>query len=222
MEAVQFTTADGFVIGGTWYSDRDTGGRLPVVILLHTATSTHTLWTPIVPDLIAQGYRVLAFDIRGYALSRYQNGEFRPVSQFETPDFDAMPLDIGGAIAYIGTRPDADPQHIAAVGVGLGANIAYVSSGLYADLTAAVAVSVNARDTDRLPLGEDIPDLDPHGILFMASFGDGYAYTSSETLAARTRAPVRVSGYQGAASGVFLLNQEAARDELIGWLRDHL
>ena len=218
----RFSTSDGFTIGGTWFASQDAPGRLPVLILLHTRGTNHTLWNPIVPDVVLEGYRVLALDIRGHGLSRDQNGVDRPISRFEDEDKAAMPLDVGGAIGYIKSRPDADSTRIGVLGVILGANIAYVSSGMYPELKAVVAVSAESRPTATVLLGEGIPSFDPHGILYLAAFGDGYAYTSSDALAATTRAPVRVVGYQGSASGVQVLNEEAARNEVMAWFREHL
>jgi dienelactone hydrolase len=221
-EFAQFRTSDGFTIGGTWFASQDAPGRLPVLILLHMRGANHALWDPIVPDFVQEGYRVLALDIRGHGLSRDQNGVDRPLSRFEDEDKAAMPLDVGGAIGYIKSRPDADSTRIGVLGVILGANIAYVSSGIYPEIKATVAVSVESRPTMTVLLGEGIPNFDPHGVLYLAAFGDGYAYTSSEALAASTRAPVRVVGYQGSASGVQVLNKEAARDEVMAWFREHL
>jgi dienelactone hydrolase len=221
-EFARFTTSDRFTIGGTWFASQEASGRLPVLILLHMRGANHTIWDPIVPDFIQAGYRVLALDIRGHGLSRDQNGVDRPISRFTDKDKAAMPLDVGGAIGFIKSRPDADSTRIGALGVIMGANIAYVSSGMYPDLKATVVVSAESRPAETVLLGEGVPDFDPHGILYLAGFGDGYAYTSSEALAARTRAPVKVVGYQGAASGVQVFNEEAARDEVLAWLRTHL
>ncbi len=221
-ETVGFTTRDGFAIVGTWFADGRVSQPQPVVILLHRRNGNQSLWFPFAPDLVEQGFRVLAFDIRGHGLSAFQNGEHKPVSRFEDEDKAQMPLDVIGAVDYIRSRSDANADRVGVVGANLGANIAFVSSGLYPQIKTAVALSIDTRDPRTVLTGEGLPDFDPRAVLFVAAFGDGYAFTSSEELAGRTRAPVRVSGYQGAATGILLLNIQAARDEVLTWLKDRL
>lgn len=222
LNLASFTAADGYAIRGTWFtSSRQTGAR-PTVILIHTFGQNHTQWLPFVPDLTNEGYHVLAFDIRGHGQSTFKNGQFLTVANFSLDDFNDMPLDVGGAIAWLKARPEVDAQRIGAIGVDIGANIAFVSSGIYPEIKTAVSISPIARQDQEVLLGDGIPDFRPHSILFMAAFGDGYTYTSSETLAGRTAEPKRVSGYQGAANGLNLLNNREARSEAIQWLKDHL
>ena len=221
-EPAGFTTADGFVIGGTYYTSGEGPGRRPGVILVHTRNSDHTLWLPLLPDLTAAGYGVLAYDVRGYGLSRYQRGAYVPISRFEPEQVEQMPLDVGGAVDWLKARPDGDPNRIGVIGADIGANIAYVSSGIFPGVKAAVSISIVGRQGDAFLVGHGVPDFRPRSVLYLASFGDGYAYTFSEALAANTESPTRVVGYQGGANGIFLLNVAAAREELFAWLHENL
>jgi len=50
-----------------WYVD--SGGHGPVVVLLHSNTGTSQTWKPQIGPLSAAGYRVIAFDRRGWGRS---------------------------------------------------------------------------------------------------------------------------------------------------------
>src|SRR5881409_957434 len=50
-----------------WY--RDSGGSGVPVVLLHANTGNADSWMPNTPGLVAAGYRVIAFDRRGWGRS---------------------------------------------------------------------------------------------------------------------------------------------------------
>ncbi len=221
-EAVSFTTPDGFRILAAWFTSNRQTGRRPAVVLIHPFDQNLDIWIPFVPELTNEGYHVLAYDIRGHGGSTFRNDVYFPRSTFQTEDINKMPLDIEGALGWLKKRPDVDAGRIGLVGAALGANIAYVSSGIYPDVRTSVVISLITRLSQDILLGNSVPNFRPRSILFMAAHGDGYAYTSSEILAQRTGEPVRVSGYQGTANGPALLNNPAARAEILYWLREHL
>ena len=221
-EPVSFTTPDGFRISAAWFTSNRQTGRRPAVILIHPYDQNLGIWIPFVPDLADEGYHVLAYDVRGHGGSTLRDNVYFPRSTFQTEDFNSMPLDVEGAIGWLKTRPDVDAARIGLVGAELGANIAFVSSGIYPDVKTSVAISLITRLRQDILLGNNVGNFQPRSVLFMASHGDGYTYTSSELLAQRTKDPVRVSGYQGTANGPALLNNPAARAEILQWLREHL
>ncbi|MCE2439824.1 MAG: alpha/beta fold hydrolase [Candidatus Latescibacteria bacterium] len=221
-ETVSFKTPDGFSIFAAWFTSNRQSGRRPTVVLIHPYDQNLGIWIPFVPDLTDAGYHVLAYDVRGHGQSTFHNDVYSPRSRFQIEDFNSMPLDVEGAIGWLKNRSDVDAARIGLVGAALGANVAYVSSGTNPDVKTSVVISLVTRLRQDVLLGASVSDFKPRSILFMASHGDGYTFTSSERLARGTLEPVRVSGYQGAANGLALLNNPAARAELIQWLRTHL
>ncbi len=221
-ETVSFNSPDGFSIQAAWFTSNRHIGRRPAVVLIHPYDRNLGIWIPFVPDLTDEGYHVLAYDIRGHGGSTFRNNVYFPRSTFQAEDIDKMPLDVEGAISWLKTRPDVDAARIGLVGASLGANIAYVSSGVYPDVKTSVVISLITRLRQDLLLGTNIENFQPRSVLFMASHGDGYTYTSSELLARGTGEPVRVSGFQGTANGLDLLNNPSARAEILQWLRTHL
>lgn len=221
-ETVSFKTPDGFNIFAAWFTSNRQTGRRPAVVLIHPFDEDLGIWVPFVPDLTDAGFHVLAYDVRGHGRSTFHNDVYFPRSRFQIEDFNSMPLDVEGAIGWLKRRADVDATRIGLVGAALGANIAYVSSGTNPDVKTAVAISLITRLRQDILLGTDVAGFKPRSILFMASHGDGYTFTSSELLARETMEPVRVSGYQGTANGLALLNNPDARAEIIQWLRTHL
>jgi pimeloyl-ACP methyl ester carboxylesterase len=221
-EAVGFSTADGFAINGTWYTSDRQQGRLPVLILLHMFGGTHGQWLPFIPELVGNGYAVLAFDLRGHGQSAYRNEEYSPRTLFEVEDFDRMPLDVAAALAWIGTRSEADANRIGLIGADIGAKIAFISAGTLAGIKTTVSLSPSYREGQEILLPEGIPGFQPRSVLFLAAFGDGYAFTSAEAMAQLTLAPALVKGYQGDDHGLSLLSEATIRAEIYRWLRENL
>ncbi|MCZ6632521.1 MAG: alpha/beta fold hydrolase [bacterium] len=223
--AVNFETSDGFTLVGTWFTPTQSTGPRPVVILLHMFNQNHSEWFPFAPDLVVEnGYVVLAFDMRGHGLSTLRNGQPFPITGFTAEDINAMPNDVEAAIAWIKTRPEADPTRIGIIGADIGANIAFVSAGTLPEIKATVSISPEYRGNreSEILVGTNIAGFQPKNILYVASFGDQYTYTSSETMSQLTQGTTRVIGYQGVAHGVQLLDDQTAWNDILNWLKANL
>src|SRR5262249_53577622 len=55
--------------GGAKIFYRDSGGNGPAIVLLHAATGTSEVWEKQIPTFRKEGYRVIAFDRRGWGRS---------------------------------------------------------------------------------------------------------------------------------------------------------
>lgn len=225
LEPVQFQTPDGFLLFGTLFSSPNHPAPRPAVILLHPFNQNHFQWADFIPELVVErGYIALAFDLRGHGNSIFRNGQPVTIQNFSFDDFNQMPLDVVAAIAFLKTRAEADPNRIGVIGTDIGANIAFVSAGLFPDIKATVSVSPNFRENQaqEILIGTNIPGFAPRNILYLAAFGDGYAYTSSQTMSELTRGITAVVGYQGAGRGLDLLAQGNAWTTVLDWLDQNL
>ena len=221
-EAIGFSTSDGFAINGTWFTSNRQQGPWPVLILLHMYGLTHAQWVPFVPELVGNGFTVLAFDLRGHGQSAYRDGQYSPRTLFSTEDFDRMPLDVAAALTWVRTRSEADAGRVGLIGADIGANIAFISAGTLPGIKTTVSISPTYRHDQEILLADGILDFSPRSVLFLAAFGDGYAFTSAEAMAQLTLAPKLVKGYQGDGHGLGLLAEAAVRTDIYGWLRDNL
>jgi pimeloyl-ACP methyl ester carboxylesterase len=87
-EHVSFATEDGAVIYADIYGQGDRG-----VVLAHGGRFTKESWQPQAQDLASAGYRVLAFDFRGFGKSHGPGDS----DMFTAP----MHLDVLGAVRYL-------------------------------------------------------------------------------------------------------------------------
>lgn len=225
IEPVQFQTSDGFVLFGTFFSSNTQTTPRPTIILLHPFNENHVQWGGFVPELVVErGYHALAFDLRGHGNSIFQNGQPFTVAEFTVADINQMPLDVEAAITFLNTRSDVDINRIGIIGTDIGANIAFISSGTLPEIKASVSVSPNFRNNQaqEVLIGTNIPDFAPQNILFVAAFGDGYAYTSSQTMSDLTKGTTAIIGYQGVGHGLDLLADDTAWAAVLDWLDQNL
>ena len=224
-DPVEFTTTDGFLIRGTFFHDKAKVGAKPAIILLHAFNRSHLDWFTFAPELVDnKNFVVLAIDLRGHGESTFQNGVRFPIQTFSSADLNSMPLDIEAAVAYLKTRPEADANRIGIVGADIGANLAFIGAGILTEIKAAVSISPQFREnlTQGILTGNDLPNFQPNNILYIASFGDGYAYTSSQTMSERTQGNTRVLGLQGLAHGMDILTSAETWLEVMNWLSTNL
>lgn len=220
-DPIEFTTSDGFLIRGTFFHSSANTTPKPAVILLHAFNRDHTDWFAYAPDIVDNNnFVALAIDLRGHGASTFQNGASFPIQTFSSADLNAMPLDIEAAIAYLKTRPEVDATRIGIVGADIGANLAFIGSGTQDEIKTAVSISPQFRENQAqgILIGTNLPNFQPKNVLYIAAFGDGYAYASSQTMADLTQGQTRVVGIQGLAHGLDILASEETWNEILTWL----
>src|ERR1700722_8661052 len=79
--SAQPVVREGYVtVPGARIFYRDTGGGGVPVILLHAATGSSRVWEYQIPVFAAGGYRVIAFDRRGWGRTEINSAESQPGS----------------------------------------------------------------------------------------------------------------------------------------------
>lgn len=217
-EVVSYQAQDGVRIIADFYAPLN-GGPAPVVLLLHQFGGERDQWDPIVADILRWGYAILAPDLRSFGDSTtilIGGAEER----YELEDLDDIALDVAAAIDYLATRQDINNEAIAIIGASLGGNLAYVASGAYPEVLAAISISPNATPSGGALLGKDIESFNPHTVLFMSDEGEA---ADVRKLAANVAEPVEVRVYEGrSAHGVQLLAESRAVMDIRAWLDGHL
>jgi pimeloyl-ACP methyl ester carboxylesterase len=135
VEEVTFEGGDGLRLAG-WFVPPRNGAT---IILLHGygGNRTGTVWYAI--PLVEAGYGVLMYDERA---SGESEGTMRSYGWQDVPD-------VGGALAYLSSRPDVDPDRIGIAGCSIGGQIALRGAAAYPQIRAALAdgpSSVTAAD----------------------------------------------------------------------------
>ena len=135
-------------------------------------------------------------------------------------NLDDMVLDVAAAIEYLKTRREVSAGQIGVVGASVGANLAYVASGAFPEVLAAVSMSPNANPQGGVLLGKNIPGFSPRAVLFMSDVAEA---GDAQALAQTAAEPVNVIVYEGAsAHGVQLLPNPQVKPDMRGWLAANL
>jgi len=176
----------------------------PAVLLLHQYGGSREQWAEFAPMLAREGYAVLVPDL----------------------DYDSEPAalfsDVRAGLDYLQAQQGVDPDSAAIIGASYGANLAYVSSGLYPDLDTAIAISVDSRPDDAALVGDGIANFKPRSVLFISDEAES---PESVTLANTVDDPVGVKIQVGQAAhggksahGVELLENELVIPQILDWL----
>jgi dienelactone hydrolase len=177
----------------------------PAVLLLHQYGGSREQWAEFAPLLAREGYAVLVPDL-----------------DYAEADAADLFADVRAGLDYLKAQQGVDPGRAAIIGASYGANLAYVSSGLYPDLDTAIAISVDSRPDDEALVGNGLPDFKPRSVLFISDEAES---PESTTLANTVDDPVGVKIQVGQAAhggksahGVELLENELVIPQILEWL----
>jgi pimeloyl-ACP methyl ester carboxylesterase len=144
-EEVQFSASDGIMLSG-WFMP---GSSEAALVLLHGGggSSNRTSVLAHAQVLVDNGYSVLAFDSRGHGRS---GGEGMDWGWYGD-------LDIAGALDFLESRRELDPNRIAALGLSMGGEQAITAAASDPRIKAVVAEGATSR-----VLGDDDAFLPDH------------------------------------------------------------
>jgi hypothetical protein len=124
-QEVAFTATDGVKLSG-WYRPTHNGATILVV---HGGGGDRTGAVAHAKLLVRHGYGVLLHDARG-------RGKSEGVQNSYGWGWDK---DVAGALAFLKSRPEVDPERIGALGLSTGADVLVQAAGRRQDLKAIVA-----------------------------------------------------------------------------------
>jgi dienelactone hydrolase len=143
VRAVRLFTTDDVEIHAAYYPT--TADRAPAVMLLHGFDGSRDDWNSVAPLLQRNGLAALAVDLRGHGQSLRRltadGPQFVNRRKFQTKDYQDMLLDLNAAYEWLGDQPGIDPERIAIVGAGLGANLAVRYAAFNEEIAALVLLS---------------------------------------------------------------------------------
>ena len=217
-DSVTYETEDGVRIVADWFVPPGVTNP-PVVILLHEQDGTRAQWNGLIGILVEEGYAVLAPDIRGFGESQtvIRDGQAEPY--VSGAPVDAI-QDVAAAIKWLKGHSEVDSSRIAVIGARLGANLAYVSTGIFPEVKAAVAITPDPYKEDD-PLFTSIPDAAAHDVCFLA--GGRSQWEEAVTLGVRIESPGgRRYVDHPDLDGVALLTIDEPVEDILGWLKERL
>lgn len=146
-QRITFVAADGFVLYGT-LARHETSTR--GVICLHMWNGGRGDFDPLLERLRAQGFNVLAFDLRGSGESVGISGVqfFDDYQQRDPTHFRQMLGDVDAARQYLVEVCNVDPRRVALIGAGVGASIVVRMATRDRNVPALVLMSPGERYLD--------------------------------------------------------------------------
>ena len=221
---VTYQTGDGVKIVASWFRP-ESEARPRVVILLHEKDGSRAQWNELIPVLVNDGYAVLAPDLRGHGDSKtiVRDGQEQP---YEFGDSREALLDVDAALSWLQTQTDVDLGYIAMVGARLGADLTYVSTGLFPNLIKAGIAMTPSQWTDSNqdgiaddPLFATIKDYAAHDIFFQA--GGEAEWIAAASVGVRVQNPGgrRYIDHPD-LDGVELMTIDEPIEDLLKWLKE--
>jgi pimeloyl-ACP methyl ester carboxylesterase len=223
-ETVIFTsTADGLELHGTLFIP-DTSGSFAVVILLHRYCEDRSEWLldgyPLATTLAEKGFLVLAFDQRGHGLST-DGGAYILCGDPDPTEFAKTVTDVGDAVVFLATRPEADLGCLGIGGSSFGANAAllYGADDPAVDTVVMLSPGLDFMGLEPLPA---VAGFEPRPALAIATDGDAY---SAQTVTQLDEAGDHLNGqvYDGSAHGAPIFTETPPSfDLVVYWFSDLL
>lgn len=197
-KTVTFLTDDSVHLRGSYYEARDDDSLS--LVLVHDEGAQRGWWEPYVPLFRSRGWSVLTFDLRGHGESLRQDMRsalLAPEPAHRTSQH-AYPADLRAAVAFVARQAKADPRRIAALGIGLGADLAYAGSARGWGAASTVCVGL---DESRARMLAGTGTFAPRSVYLMYAEGDPVASATATAFAATAISPAEAKGYPGNADG---------------------
>ena len=222
MLSVEIPGKGGLRFAGDWYPPPDSEeGRFPAVVLLHGSGETRGVWDTFIRKKLA-GNMVGVLNLDLTSGKEESSGGAATPSETDPDRMDALLELFEATFAWLEARGTIDPYLIGVVGTGLGADLAFLASGKYENVRAAVVVSgtlANVRG-----VAERAQDFQPHSILFLATRGDESSTASIAGLERQTGYPRQTRVFEGSSSrgSEVLAEIPEASDLVVEWLDKRL
>ncbi len=199
---VALTAEDGVGLKGTFYPGGSDG-----VILLHMLEKDRNSWGSFPATLNAEGYSVLAIDLRGHGESALD------ARGFTANDFNSMTRDVKAAKDFL-TKEGADSIYI--IGASIGANTALNYAASDKSVRAVVLLSPGL-DYRGVNTGSSIKTYGGRELLIVASEGDSYSADSSRRLDSVARSS-ELMVYPGNEHGTNMFASKPLDELIVQWL----
>ncbi len=222
MQSVEIPGKGGLQFAGDWYPPPDTEeGRFPAVVLLHGSGETRGVWDTFIQEKLA-GNRVGVLNLDLTSGEEESPGGAAAPSEAGPDQLDALLKLLEATFAWLEARGTIDPYLIGVVGTGLGADLAFLASGKFENVRAAVVVSGSLANVRGV--AERAQDFQPHSILFLATQGDESSTASIAGLERQTGYPRQTRVFEGSSSrGAEVLAEiPEASDLVVEWLDKRL
>lgn len=212
-QGVEVTAGDGLVLVGDFFATPETDGEKPAVLLLHMLDSSRSAWNPLIPVLLADGYNVLAVDLRGHG----KTGGSR--------DWAKAQEDTQVWLAWLREQPTVKDEGVSIIGASVGTTLALV--GCANDEQCVTAIALSPVTWPSIPSQEALSDgLKDRSALLIASHADRGSADTLRALVTAATGEVGARLFNGGAHGTAYLNRrnktfEPVMNTILDWLDEH-
>jgi len=225
-DEITINAADGKQISANYFYAQDKKNNVqPLVILIHQFKQTKEQWAQsFIDTLVNNGYKVLAYDIRGHGKS--SKVDYDPVKLLTDPE--QAPKDVDAVIAWARSQKSSiDSARIGAMGTSIGGNLAcYAGHMRYTKTTITIS---NSKEGFEAFLGIDprkMASLFPRvpSVFFICGSKDGqHEQDAKEMIKDYIFDPMELKVYDTDKHGMYLIEQYPEIYTLVlNWFKKNL
>ena len=202
---------DGLELDATFYAAEGLENASGV-ILLHMLGSNRTVWEAVglVDELAANGYAVLALDMRGHG------------DTGNAQDWVLAEDDIQRVWQYFVDRPEVDEEKTAVIGASIGSNMALIATANEPAIRTAILLSPGLIYRG-VAIESRMSDISDRPLLLVASEDDYYSEDTVLKLAETAVGETQLQLYKTAGHGTNMFTSKPDLTPLmLTWLAQHL
>jgi pimeloyl-ACP methyl ester carboxylesterase len=208
-QALKIRATDGLQLAATFYPSMLSGRQSPAVLLLHQINGSQAQWKPLIPELLSEGYSVLAVDMRGFGATRGQI------------NWKLAEGDVATMLAWLRGIQSIDGKQIAIVGASMGANLAIRGCANDPQCTVAIALSPGVEYFG-ITTDDAIQKMRDRSVLLVAGQIDRESANGVKKLATLATGNIMARLYNSGRHGIELFAYDDLIPTMLRWLRTYI
>ncbi len=221
---VWLKTRDQFNVAAWYFAPKPPkvkGTQAPAILLLHMRGKDKSSWGGLPAKLVAEGFAVLAIDLRGHGETLDPQGRGVPLSSLQDADYQNMIFDVAAGHEYLASQSAVDPDRLGIIGASIGANLGLIYCAGDRRVRTVVALSPGLDYRSLKPM-TSMDGVDKRAIYLVASRSDMPSVEACDKLSksGNQEGVKSVRLFDGSAHGTDLFAAHPGFDDTIvgGWL----
>jgi dienelactone hydrolase len=178
-------------------------------------------WGTLPAKLVAEGYAVLAIDLRGHGETLDPSGRAIGLNNLQDIDYQNMLFDVAAGHEFLAAQKGVDPERVGIIGASIGANLGLIYCARDRRVRTVVALSPGLDYKSLKPM-DSMDAVDKRAIYLVACKNDTAAVQACQSLS-KSGDPDGVKSvrlFDGSAHGTDLFAAQPGFDDTIvgGWL----
>jgi pimeloyl-ACP methyl ester carboxylesterase len=196
--------------------------QYPLVILLHMLSGERWDWKELPRHLVAEGYSVLALDLRGHGDSIYMGKRLKVWREFDHNEWDKMPEDVQAVLDYVAHKQNfnmVNTHSVIVIGAEIGANVGVIYGSKHPDNTKALVLLSPGLEYEGLESFQPMTYFS-NPVYYIASKEDSYASDSTQRLYKFTTGKKKIQIFENLGHGTDILdNSPDVSKNILDWIK---